>query len=59
MARLISKYKPNVNNLACPVSLDLIKQLNVAYGDTGYKILSYQDTENLIQRKVSEDLRKD
>lgn len=48
MARLVSKYKPMIPILACSVSLSVIRQLNVCRGVQGYKIPSYQGTDNLI-----------
>jgi len=48
MARLVSKYRPSIPILACSVSLSVIRQLNVCRGVTGYKIPSYQGTDNLI-----------
>jgi len=49
MARLCAKYRPNCPILACSVSLSVIRQLNVARGVQGFKIPSYQGTDNLVQ----------
>ena len=49
MARLVAKYRPNCPILACSVSLSVIRQLNVARGVLGFKIPSYQGTDNLVQ----------
>ena len=54
MARLVSKYRPCVPILACSVSLSVIRQLNVARGVTGYKIPSYQGTDNLVQLVIKQ-----
>ena len=54
MARLVSKYRPCVPILACSVSLAVIRQLNVARGVTGYKIPSYQGTDNLVQLVIKQ-----
>jgi pyruvate kinase len=48
LARLVSKYRPSVPILACSVSSSVIKQLNCARGVIGFKIPSYQGTDNLI-----------
>ena len=48
LARLVSKYRPSVPVLACSVSGSVIRQLNCARGVIGFKIPSYQGTDNLI-----------
>jgi len=48
LARLVSKYRPSVPILACSVSAPVIRQLNCARGVIGFKIPSYQGTDNLI-----------
>ena len=48
MARLISKYRPSVPVLACSTNMTIIKQLNVTRGVIGFKIPSYQGTDNLL-----------
>ena len=49
IARYVAKYRPNVPILACSVSLPVVKQLNTSRGVIGYKIPSFQGTDNLIQ----------
>jgi len=48
IARYISKYKPPVPILACSVSLPVVRQLNTSRGVIGYKIPSFQGTDNLL-----------
>jgi len=49
IARYVAKYRPPVPILACSVSLPVVKQLNTSRGVIGYKIPSFQGTDNLIQ----------
>lgn len=49
IARFVAKYKPPVPILACSISLPVVKQLNTSRGVIGFKIPSYQGTDNLIQ----------
>lgn len=49
IARFVSKYRPPVPILACSISQSVIKQLNVSRGVQGYKIPSYQGTDNVLQ----------
>jgi len=48
MARMVSKYKPPVPILACSTNMTVIKQLNCTRSVFGYKIPSYQGTDNLL-----------
>lgn len=48
IARYVAKYKPNVPILACSVSMPVVKQMNISRGVIGYKIPSFQGTENLL-----------
>ena len=52
LARLVSKYKPPVPILACSMDERVIKQLQVTRGIWGYKIDSYQGSDNVIQMVV-------
>jgi len=52
LARLVSKYKPPVPILACSMDEKIIKQLQVTRGVWGYKIDSYQGSDNVIQMVV-------
>ena len=45
ICRLLSKYKPPVPIFACCVSYHVIRNLQMVWGITGYKIPSYQGTE--------------
>lgn len=49
IARYVAKYRPPVPILACSISLPVIKQLNTSRGVVGFKIPSFQGTDNLIQ----------
>jgi len=48
IARYISKYKPPVPILACSISMPVVKQMNMSRGVIGYKIPSFQGTDNLL-----------
>ena len=52
LARLVSKYKPPVPILACSVNQGVIRNLQTTRGVWGYKIPSYQGTDNLISQVV-------
>jgi len=54
LARLVAKYRPNVPILACSVSLSVIRQLNCARGVIGFKVPSYQGTDNLLALTVQQ-----
>lgn len=54
LARLVAKYRPSVPILACSVSNSVIRQLNVVRGVIGYKIPSFQGTDNLIQLVIKQ-----
>ena len=58
LARLVAKYRPNVPILACSVSLSVIRQLNCARGVIGFKIPSYQGTDNLLALTVQQAKEK-
>lgn len=49
IARYVAKYRPPVPILACSISLPVVKQLNTSRGVIGFKIPSFQGTDNLIQ----------
>ncbi len=49
IARLVAKYRPQVPILACSISMPIVRQLNTSRGVIGYKIPSFQGTDNLIQ----------
>jgi len=52
MARLVSKYRPPVPILACSMDEKIIKQLQCVRGVWGYRIDSYQGSDNVIQMVV-------
>ena len=54
LARLVAKYRPSVPILACSVSLSVIRQLNCSRGLIGFKIPSYQGTDNLLALTVQQ-----
>ena len=49
IARYVAKYKPPVPILACSITMPVVRQLNCSRGVIGYKIPSFQGTENLLQ----------
>ena len=49
IARYVAKYRPSQPILACSISGPVVKQLNTSRGVIGYKIPSFQGTDNLLQ----------
>lgn len=49
IARYVAKYKPSVPILACSISMPVVRQLYTSRGVIGYKIPSFQGTDNLLQ----------
>jgi len=49
IARYVAKYRPSVPILACSISMPVVRQLNTSRGVIGYKIPSFQGTDNLLQ----------
>lgn len=54
ICRLLAKYKPQVPIFACCVSNHVIRALQLVWGVTGYKIPSYQGTENLLRLVIDQ-----
>lgn len=54
LARLVSKYRPEVNILACSVNAVAVRQMNAMRGVIGYKIPTFQGTDNVIQYVIQE-----
>ncbi len=52
-ARLVAKYRPKQLILACSPNNSVIRQLNVTRGVMGFKIPSFQGTENLIHTCIA------
>ncbi len=48
IARLVSKYRPPVPILACSIVNSVIKHLQVIKGVWGYKIPTYQNSDNVV-----------
>ncbi len=48
-ARLVAKYRPKHPILACSTNSAVIRQLNISRGVIGFKIPSFQGTENLLK----------
>ena len=48
LARMVAKYRPSVPILACSTNMHVVKQLNASRGVVGYKIPSFQGTDNLV-----------
>lgn len=53
LAHLISKYRPSVPILACSTSQSVIRQLNCARGVIGFKIPTYNGSENVMQLAIA------
>ena len=49
LARLVSKYRPEVNILACSINAHAVRQMNCMRGVIGLKIPTFQGTENVIE----------
>mmetsp|Transcript_31448 Transcript_31448/g.48103 ORF Transcript_31448/g.48103 Transcript_31448/m.48103 type:complete len:461 (-) Transcript_31448:36-1418(-) len=54
LARLVSKYRPEVNILACSINAHAVRQMGVMRGVIGLKIPTFQGTDNVIQFLISE-----
>lgn len=54
LARLVSKYRPNKNILACSINASVVRQMNACRGVQGLKIPTFQGTDNVIQFVISE-----
>lgn len=54
LARLVSKYRPQVKILACSINSSVVRQMNTVRGCIGFKIPTFQGTENVIQFVISE-----
>jgi len=49
LARLISKYRPEVNILACSVNAAAVRQMNGVRGVIGLKLATLMGADNVIQ----------
>ena len=49
LARLISKYRPEVNILACSVNASAVRQMNSMRGVIGLKLATLMGADNVIQ----------
>jgi len=54
LARLVSKYRPQVKILACSINASIVRQMNTMRGCIGFKIPTFQGTDNVIQFVISE-----
>ena len=54
LARLTSKYRPEVNILACSINAHVATQMNVQRGVIGFKIPTFQDVDNVINHIITE-----
>ena len=52
LARMIAKYRPMVNILACSVNGHAVRQMNAMRGVMGFKIATLQGTENIIHHVI-------
>ena len=59
IARYVAKYRPKVPILACSINAHVVKQMNMSRGVIGYKIPSFQGTDNLLQLviKTAKDMK--
>mgnify|MGYP003912998221 FL=1 len=48
LAKLVSKYRPEVNILACSINASAVRQMNTMRGVFGFKIPTFQGTDNVI-----------
>ena len=54
LARLVSKYRPEVKILACSINGSIVRQMNTMRGCIGFKIPTFQGTDNVIQFVIQE-----
>ena len=54
LARLVSKYRPEVKILACSINGSIVRQMNMMRGCIGFKIPTFQGTDNVIQFVIQE-----
>jgi len=54
LARLTAKYRPEVKILACSINAHVATQMNIMRGVVGFKVPTFQDTDNVIQFVISE-----
>ena len=54
LAKLVSKYRPEVNILACSINAHAVRQMNTMRGVVGFKIPTFQGTDNVIQFVITE-----
>jgi len=54
LARLVSKYRPEIKILACSINGSIVRQMNTIRGCIGFKIPTFQGTDNVIQFVIQE-----
>jgi pyruvate kinase len=54
LARLISKYRPGVNVLACSSNSNSVRQMQTMRGVFGFKIPTFQGTDGVVQHVITE-----
>lgn len=54
LARLISKYRPEGNILACSVNAHAVRQMNAYRGVIGLKLATLQGVDNIIHSVIKE-----
>eukprot|EP00831_Metopus_contortus_P075800 TRINITY_DN6966_c0_g1_i2.p1 TRINITY_DN6966_c0_g1~~TRINITY_DN6966_c0_g1_i2.p1 ORF type:complete len:125 (+),score=8.48 TRINITY_DN6966_c0_g1_i2:2-376(+) len=52
-ARILSKYRPRQIILTCSTNSSVIRQLNTTRGIIGFKIPSFQGTDNLLKSCIA------
>ena len=53
LARLVSKYRPEVQILACSINAHVVQQMNSMRGVIGFKLATFQGQENVIQQIIA------
>lgn len=48
LARLVAKYRPEIKILACSINGHAVRQMNTMRGVVGFKIPTFQGTDNVI-----------
>lgn len=52
LARLVSKYRPETQILACSINASVVRQMNSMRGVIGYKLATFQGNDNVIAQII-------
>ena len=52
MARLVSKYRPHQNILACSTSYHVVRQMSLMRGVIGYRVPSFQGVDRILKNLI-------